>query len=103
MKLIAVSALALLISVPAFAGADGAATYKAKCATCHAANGDGQSPMGKKMSLRGLGSAPVQKQTDAELYKWTAEGKGKMPAYGAKLSKEEITALVAHMRTMAVK
>jgi cytochrome c6 len=99
MKTIAITALSLLISASAFA-ADGAAIYKAKCASCHAANGDGQTPMGKKMNLRHLGSPEVQKQTDAELQAWTADGKGKMPAYKAKLSEAEIKALVGFMRTL---
>lgn len=99
MKVIAVSALTLLISASAFA-ADGAAVYKAKCASCHGADGAGQSAIGKKMNLRDLGSPEVQKQTDAELYAWTADGKGKMPAYKGKLSDAEIKALVAYMRTM---
>ena len=99
MKVIAVSVLTLLISASAFA-ADGAAVYKAKCASCHGADGAGQTAIGKKMNLRDLGSAEVQKQTDAELYAWTADGKGKMPAYKGKLSDAEIKALVAYMRTM---
>lgn len=99
MKAIAITALSLLISASAFA-ADGAATYKAKCASCHGANGDGQTTMGKKMNLRDLGSPEVQKQTDAELYAWTADGKNKMPAYKGKLSEAEIKALVAFMRTL---
>ena len=33
--------------------------------------------MGKKMNLRDLGSADVQKQSDAELDKWTADGRGR--------------------------
>ena len=90
--------IAVALAPIAFA-ADGAATYKAKCATCHGADGKGQSAMGKKMNLRDLGSPEVQKQTDKELYDWTADGKGKMPAYKDKLSADEIKALVAHMRT----
>ena len=97
----------LLIIVVALApiafAADGAAIYKAKCATCHGADGKGQSPMGKKMNLRDLGSPDVQKQTDKELYDWTAVGKGKMPGYKDKLTDEEIKALVAHMRAFAKK
>jgi cytochrome c6 len=90
--------IAVALAPIAFA-ADGAATYKAKCATCHGADGKGQSAMGKKMNLRDLGSPEVQKQTDKELYDWTANGKGKMPAYQDKLSAGEIKALVTHMRT----
>jgi cytochrome c6 len=92
------------LAVPAaFAAADGAALYKAKCATCHGADGSGQTPMGKSMKLRDLRSADVQKLTDAELTKVTADGKGKMPAYKAKLTAEEITALVAYIRSIAKK
>jgi len=97
-KVIALLAILTLIAAGALA-ADGPATYKAKCAACHGADGSGQTPMGKSMKLRDLGSPEVQKQTDKELYAWTADGKGKMPAYKSKLSDAEINALVAHMRT----
>ena len=97
-KVIALLAISTLIAAGALA-ADGPAVYKAKCATCHGADGSGQTPMGKSMKLRDLGSPEVQKQTDKELYAWTADGKGKMPAYKSKLSDAEINALVAHMRT----
>ncbi|HEY0592980.1 MAG TPA: cytochrome c [Thermoanaerobaculia bacterium] len=80
--------------------ADGAAIFKAKCAACHAADGSGSSPMGKKMGLRDLGSADVQKQTDAQLTDITTQGKGKMPAYESKLSADEIKAVVAHIRSL---
>jgi mono/diheme cytochrome c family protein len=95
-----VIAAAILTLPVAGVAADGAAVYKAKCASCHAADGSGSSPMGKKMGLRDLGSADVQKQTDEQLTAIVADGKAKMPAYGAKLSAEEIKALVAHMRSM---
>lgn len=94
--------LVVALAPMAFA-ADGAALYKAKCATCHGADGKGQNAMGKKMNLRDLGSAEVQKQTDQQFHDWTANGKGKMPAYKGKLTDAEITALVVHMRTFAKK
>jgi len=98
-------AILIIVAMTAatLAAADGAAVYKAKCATCHGADGSGQTPMGKSMKLRDLRSAEVQKQTDQELYDWTANGKGKMPAYKGKLSDEEIKALVAHMRELGKK
>jgi mono/diheme cytochrome c family protein len=99
MKAIAISALTLLLSTSAFA-ADGAAVYKAKCASCHGADGAGQTAMGKKMNLRDLGSPEVQQQTDSELYAWTADGRNKMPAYRGKLSEAEIKTLVGFMRTL---
>lgn len=99
MKIQSVLLILVVALAPIAFAADGAAIYKAKCASCHGADGKGQSPMGKKMNLRDLGSPEVQKQTDKELYDWTADGKGKMPAYKDKLSADEIKALVAHMRT----
>ena len=99
-----VVAVLLMVMFPmALFAADGAALYKAKCASCHDADGSGQGTMGKKMNLRDLGSPEVQAQSDAELFAWTADGKAKMPAYKSKLSEEEINALVAHMRTMKKK
>ncbi|HYR29595.1 MAG TPA: cytochrome c, partial [Thermoanaerobaculia bacterium] len=97
MKIKSVLLILVVALAPLAFAADGAAIYKAKCASCHGADGKGQSPMGKKMNLRDLGSPEVQKQTDKELYDWTADGKGKMPAYKDKLSADEINALVKHM------
>lgn len=103
-KALTILTLCILIAAPsAFAGgggSDGAAIYKAKCAMCHGADGAGQTPMGKNMKLRALGSAEVQKQTDAELVKWIADGKGKMPAYKGKLTPADIDAVVAFIRTL---
>jgi mono/diheme cytochrome c family protein len=100
-KLFAILTVSILIILPAtLAAADGAAIYKAKCAMCHGADGSGNTTMGKSMKLRDLRSPEVQKQSDAELTKVTADGKGKMPAYKGKLTDAEISALVAHMRTL---
>lgn len=90
---IIVSSVLALTSV-VFA-ADGAATYKAKCAMCHGADGSKSNA-----TMRALNSADVQKQTDAQLTEITSKGKGKMPAYAGKLSDDEIKAVVAFMRTL---
>jgi cytochrome c553 len=49
------------------AAAQDAATYKAKCATCHGADAKGETPVGKKMGIKDLASPEVQKMSDAEL------------------------------------
>src|SRR5688572_15162927 len=95
---VALLTLVVALAPVAFA-ADGATLYKAKCASCHGADGKGLTPVGKKMNLRDLGSPDVQKQTDKELYDWTAVGKGKMPGYKDKLADGDINALVAFMRS----
>jgi cytochrome c6 len=94
-------AMLILIAAPAaFAAADGAAIYKAKCAACHGPDGSGQTAMGKSLKLRDLRSPEVQKQTDQELSKITTDGKGKMPAYKGKLTDVEISALVTYLRSL---
>jgi mono/diheme cytochrome c family protein len=95
----AIVLLALAVSTYSFADAGGD-TFKAKCAACHGSAGAGDTTMGKHLNLRDLGSADVQKQTDDELTTIVTAGKNKMPAYGAKLSKEQITAVVKFIRTL---
>jgi cytochrome c6 len=89
-----------LWSTPAAAD-DAAATYKAKCAMCHGADGKGDTPVGKKMGIRDLTSADVQKMSDAELITITTKGKDKMPAYENKLSAAQIKDMVAYIRQLA--
>ncbi len=100
---LAVGILVMPRSARADAGVDGAAIYKSKCAMCHGPDGKGQTTMGKNLKLKDLGSAEVQKMTDAELNKLIADGKGKMPAYKGKLDQASIDALIAHIRTFAPK
>jgi cytochrome c6 len=96
-----IAATLLVIAIPlTAAAADGAALYKSKCAMCHAADGSGNTTMGKSMKLRDLRSPEVQKLTDKDLFTLTSDGKGKMPAYKAKMSEAEINALVAHLRAL---
>jgi len=97
---LALAILAMLLAPLAAFAADGAAVYKAKCASCHGPDGKGETAIGKSMKLRSLASADVQKTTDADLTKIISDGKGKMPAYKGKLSADEIKALVAYIRTL---
>ncbi len=75
---------------------DAAATYKAKCAMCHGADGKGG-----KMGTRDFASADVKAESDAQLTEIITKGKPpKMPAYGEKLKEAEIKDLVAYIRTL---
>ncbi len=93
---LAIFALLVSISMPAFA-ADGAATFKAKCAMCHGADGTKENP---GMGVKSLAGADVQKQSDADLVAAVSKGKGKMPGYAGKLSDDEIKGVVAFVRTL---
>ena len=80
--------------------ADAAADYKAKCATCHGPDGKGDTAMGKTMKVKDLGSAEVQKQSDADLTTLIEKGKKPMPGYEGKLTKEQIDGLVKYVRSL---
>ncbi|MCU1347566.1 MAG: hypothetical protein JWO56_596, partial [Acidobacteria bacterium] len=96
------AAIVLFASIgsPPLVLAHDGAVYKAKCAACHGPDGSGNTTVGKSLKLRPLGSPDVQQLTDAELTKVIADGKGKMPAYGKKLTPDEIQCLITLIRTM---
>ena len=95
---LAVLALTLIFSTYTFA--DAAADFKGKCAACHGATGAGDTTMGKALKLKDLGSAEVQKQSDADLTAVISGGKNKMPAYKGKLTDAQISDLVKFIRTL---
>lgn len=90
-----------VFSAPAIAQ-DAAATFKAKCAMCHGADGKG-SAIGQKMGVHDFTSADVQKESDVQLTEIITKGKSKMPGYEGKLKDTEIKDLVAYIRGLAKK
>jgi mono/diheme cytochrome c family protein len=95
---LAAGVLAILIST--YVSADtGAELFKSRgCAACHGKDGAGQTTMGKNLGVQDMGSADVQKQSDAELATIIAKGKGRMPAQEGKLSRDQINDLVKYIR-----
>jgi cytochrome c6 len=93
---IALFTFVLALALPPIAAAQAADTYKAKCAACHGADGSGKAAMGTK----DLGSADIQKMSDADLTAAITNGKGKMPAYKGKMTDAQITELVSYIRTL---
>ena len=82
---------------------DATGLYKAKCSSCHGADGKGDSPIGKKMGLRDFASPEVQKMSDDELIAIIGDGKDKMPSYKKSLKPEQIKELVGYIRSLAKK
>lgn len=81
------------------AAQDAAATYKAKCAMCHGADGKGG-----KMGTKDFASPDIQGESDAQLTETITKGKPpKMPSYEGKLKDTEIKDLVAYIRTLSKK
>lgn len=92
--------LVLAMSASAVAQ-DAAALYKSKCASCHAADGSGDTPIGKKMAVKSFSDPEVAKATDAAWIDATKKGKGKMPAYEGKLTDDQIKELVTFIRGLS--
>ena len=106
-SLLGIFTLALLVvAAPGLAAAEdsaGADLYKAKCLTCHAKDGSGNTPVGKSLQSADLRSPEVQNKADAELTESVSEGKGNMPAFKTLLSADEIHSVLGYVRTLAPK
>ena len=74
--------------------------YKAKCAVCHGASGNGDSPAGKNMGVVSFADPKVAGKSDAQWKDVIDKGRNKMPAYGKSLKPDEIQGLVAYIRSL---
>lgn len=96
--ILALVAVAMMAISPILTAEDGAATFKAKCAMCHGANGEG------KAKNPALNTAAVKAKSDAELTTMIAEGgkdKKPMHAFKAKgLTDAQIKALVTFVKSL---
>ncbi|HEY4742266.1 MAG TPA: cytochrome c [Candidatus Acidoferrales bacterium] len=93
----------LITASPVRAQADAAKIFKTNCTLCHGADGSGDTSTGKAMKAKDLRSDEVQKQSDAELADIISKGRGKMPAFGSKISADSIKSLVAYIRQLPKK
>ncbi|HEY6337173.1 MAG TPA: cytochrome c [Candidatus Sulfotelmatobacter sp.] len=93
----------MLSSVMAHAQSDAAKTYKSNCELCHGANGSGDTGPGNAFHAKDLRSDEVQKETDAALTEVINKGRGKMPAFGAKIKPDGVEKLVAYIRSLPAK
>ncbi len=85
------------------AQSDAAKSFKTNCTQCHGADGSGDTVPGKAFHAKDLRSDEVQKQSDAALDEVITKGKGKMPAFGAKIQPDDVTKLVAYIRSLPPK
>ncbi len=84
-----------------FAQSSGEATYKAKCQSCHGAQGVPNPGIAKMMGVKPASDPSVKSMTEAQMITVTTDGKGKMPAYKGKLTDAQIKDAVAYFRTFA--
>ncbi len=95
LAVVAVVLAMLALPLASFAADQAADLFKSKCAMCHGPDGKG-----KMAGTKDLGSAEVQKASDADLTATITKGKPpKMPAYDGKLTADQIKSLVAYVRT----
>ena len=97
----ALFAIALVVP-PAASAADVADVFKKKCAPCHGKEGEPNKVFAKQ-GVRSFKDADWQKATDdATIEKSIREGKKgtMMASFEKQLSDEEVTALVAFIRTL---
>jgi mono/diheme cytochrome c family protein len=88
-------ALVCALTLPAMAQGDAAATYKAKCAMCHGADGKGKPSMANTDLVTG-----TKGMTEAQVEEIIAKGKApKMPAYSS-LGADTVKALAKYVKSL---
>ena len=102
MAIFLVMILLVATATPAAFADDAAALYRAKCASCHGADGKA-SAIGKKMGAKDLQDPEAKKATEAQWIEVTTKGKNKMPKYEGKLTVDQIKQLVAYMKDLSKK
>lgn len=80
----------------------GKAIYDKSCASCHGADGKGNSAMAKVLGEKGLNvtTKEVMKMSDDQVLKIIVEGAGKMPAQ-KNLGKQEQKDVLNYTRSLA--
>ncbi len=97
----AVLATAVLFAGAAgFAQSSGEATYKAKCQSCHGAQGVPNPGIAKMMGVKPVSDPVVKAHSAADMVAITTSGKAKMPAFKGKLTDPQIKDSVDYFRSL---
>jgi mono/diheme cytochrome c family protein len=96
-----VTMLAAAAATTALAQSSGADTYKAKCQSCHGAEGTPNPGIAKMMGVKPASDPSVKSLSEAVMITDTTNGKGKMPAFKGKLTESQIKDSVAYFRSLA--
>lgn len=76
--------------------------YLDKCSICHAKDGSGNTAKGRKLKVKDVRSADVQKMSEADMIDVVAKGKGKdMDGYEKELGKDMVKNVVEYYRSLA--
>jgi len=93
-------AILLVCASAGYAQSAGEATYKAKCAMCHGATGQADTPAGKATKTLPVSDPEVKKHSAEEMIGFVKNGKDKMQAFKDKLTDAQISDVVAYFRTL---
>ncbi|HTG75312.1 MAG TPA: cytochrome c [Terriglobia bacterium] len=78
--------------------------YLNKCSVCHGEDGAGKTAKGKKLKMKDIRSAEVQKMTQAQWTDAIVKGSGQdMDAFGKELGPDMSRKLADYMRELAKK
>lgn len=101
-RTVLLSALVLLaLPLAAQEPAKRSAVWEANCSVCHGDDGRSQTEEGLKKKARNLADPKwLATVSDGRLTSSIQRGHDKMPAFGRKLSPEQVKALVAEIRTL---
>jgi len=80
---------------------DPSVVFDKHCSTCHSKDGQAKTFKAKFNHARNLTDAKWQTEvSDERIFNSISNGKGKMPAWGKKLSEAQINALVGYVRKL---
>ncbi|MGD0157168.1 MAG: cytochrome c [Terracidiphilus sp.] len=98
---VALTAVVLMAGAVGFAQSSGEAVYKAKCQSCHGAQGVPNPGIAKAMGVKPASDPSVKSLSEATMITDTTNGKGKMPAFKGKLTDAQIKDSVDYFRSLA--
>ncbi len=79
----------------------GRSVYTANCARCHGGDGMSHTSMGQMTEAPDLTDAAWQsRRSTARMISSVTNGRGEMPAFKRKLSRQDIAAAIAYVRTL---
>ena len=93
--------LAAAAGTCAVAQSSGADVYKAKCQSCHGAEGTPNPGIAKMMGVKPVSDPAVKALSETQMIATTTNGKGKMPAYKGKLTDAQIKDSVTYFRSLS--
>ena len=95
---VVLAAIVALASAVGFAQSGGEAVYKANCQSCHGSSGTPSPGIAKMMGIKS--ASEYKSVSAADAFTAVKNGKGKMRAFGGKLTDAQIKDAVSYFRSL---